>query len=234
MGRLTRRKDKRFVTPLNLFIGIVFLLFFISIGLTVAINFRPLYYADIKWLGLEQSSGLTEAVIKQNYNALIDYCSPFYFGELKFPSLPASASGISHFAEVKVIFNFFYITGLITAILLFVLLIFKKKKEDHQFLLTSSITTAIIPLFIFIISLINFSFVFEIFHKITFRNDDWLFDSDTDPIIQLLPEKYFMQCSFIIIGFVLLGSLIQYLSYRRIKRNKKEVPLFKSKVNYYY
>ena len=31
-------------------------------------------------------------------------------------------------------------------------------------------------------------------HKILFNNDDWLFDYETDPIIYLLPEEFFLTC----------------------------------------
>lgn len=225
---------KRMITPINILIGVLFLLFLISLGLIVAINFRPLYYADIKWLGLEKSSGLAAEVIRQNYDALIDYNSPFYFGELSFPSLPASATGISHFVEVKLIFNFFYIMGAITFILLIGLLIYKKKKDDYQFLLTSSITTVLIPILVLLACIIDFERVFLLFHTIVFSNEDWLFDPVTDPIITLLPETFFMQCAFIIIGFVLIGSLIQFLVYLHKKKSNFNVPLLKSKVNYYY
>lgn len=223
-----------FVTPANILIGILSLIFFISLGLIVAINFRPLYYADIKWLNLEQASGLNADVIRLNYDALIDYCSPFHFGTLSFPSLAASESGISHFAEVKVIFNFFFIAGIVSLVLLLILFSLKKKKDDHQFLLTSSITTVALPLILGIACLINFELIFELFHKIAFRNNDWLFDPITDPIILVLPETFFMQCAFIIIGFVLLGSLAQFLFYLHYKRSRKEEPLMKPKVNYFY
>lgn len=227
-------KKKAKLTPVNILIGILFLLFLISLGLIVAINFRPLYYADIDWLGLENASGLSESTIRLNYDALIDYCSPFYFGELEFPTLPASASGISHFAEVKVIFNFFYLVGLISFLLLIILIIYKKKKGDFQYLITSAITMIILPLIVLIGSLINFDYAFHLFHRIVFRNDDWLFDPDTDPIITLLPQTFFMQCAFIIIAFVLIGSAVQLLLYFRLKKKNRRIPLISRRQNYYY
>lgn len=235
MGVHSRIKKKtRPVAFINIMIGISFLIFLISLGLIVAINFRPLYYANIKWLDLEASSGLTSSIIRQNYNALIDYNSPFFFGELSFPSLPASASGLSHFVEVKQIFMFFYIAGLISLALSVVFIIYKKRKDDYQYLLTSSITTVVVPLILLIFSILNFKTVFLLFHKIVFRNDDWLFDPNTDPIINLLPEAYFMQCAFVIIGFVLIGSIIQFVLYLYNKKSHKATPLVQQKFNYYY
>lgn len=202
----------------GVFTGILFTLFFISAGLIAAINFRPLYYADIKLLNLEAESGLSASVIKENYDALIDYCSPFYKGELSFPSLPASESGLSHFAEVKVLFNFFYISGLVTLILLIGIIIYERKKKNHEYLLISSITMILLPFICLIGSAIDFSKTFELFHRIAFSNDDWLFDPVTDPVINILPESFFLQCALIIIFAVLIGSLILYLRYRSYRR----------------
>ncbi len=228
------RNKSTFFTLQNIFIGILFLIFLISLGLIVAINFRPLYYANIKWLNLEANTGLSANIIRLNYDALIDYNSPFYFGELSFPTLPASASGLSHFVEVKQIFMFFYIAGLVSMALLIGFIIYKKRKDDYQYLLTSSITTVVIPLILFILCMINFNTVFLLFHKLVFRNDDWMFDPFTDPIINLLPEAFFMQCAFIIIGFVLIGSILQYGFYLYHKRKHKTSSLIKPKFNYYY
>ena len=65
----------------DLFIGIIFTLLFISIGVVFTINFRPLYYMDIKLLNIESNSGLAKEEIVKNYNTLIDYSSPLKKGE---------------------------------------------------------------------------------------------------------------------------------------------------------
>jgi len=57
-----------------------------------------------------------------------------------------------------------------------------------------------------------------IFHKIFFRNDYWIFDYTTDPVITILPESFFMHCFMMIIVIVVVISLIMYLIYRK-KRN---------------
>ena len=76
------KKKAHPVTFLNIIIGILFLIFLISLGLIVAINFRPLYYANIKWLNLEASTGLSPNIIRLNYDALIDYLSQHYLLQL--------------------------------------------------------------------------------------------------------------------------------------------------------
>lgn len=215
-------------------IGILFFLSFLSIGLLLAIHFRPLYYLNINWLDLEASSGFSKAVIRENYDALIDYCSPFFTGDLAFPSLQSSVSGISHFAEVKVIFNVIYITGFISSILCVLSIVYKRKRREYNYLIVSSVTGVVLPVLLGIACLINFNAIFTLFHKLVFSNNDWMFDPETDPIIKLLPEAYFMQCAFIIMGIILIGCLTLYLFYYRCNKNKPKDRLIPRKINYYY
>ena len=197
----------------NIGIGVLFFIFFATLGTVLVINFGALYRFDVKHLNIEAISGYSYDVIMENYNALIAYCSPFFFGKLEFPTLPASASGLSHFAEVKIIFNGCYILMGLSFILLCIFIIRKRKHHDFHYLKTASITSILIPILIGLGMSINFDKVFVIFHKIFFRNDDWLFDPATDPVITILPEDYFMHCAIVIVAVVILGSLALYLAY---------------------
>lgn len=233
MRHRRHRTNKPNIT-IDIGIGILFTLFLVSLGLIIAINLRFLYYADIKWFNLEEKTGLSYQTIKENYNALIDYCSPFYQGKLVFPSLAASASGLSHFAEVKVIFNFFYIMFAVTTVALIAIIIIKHKRQNYRFYLVSSITSIVLPVITLAACAIDFETTFYIFHKIFFRNDDWMFDPNTDPIILLLPESYFLQGALIIAAIILLGSLILFLLYHYQKKKHQPISLLKRKMNYYY
>ena len=214
--------------PTDVLIGVIFTLLFLSLGLIFTINLRLLYYMDISILDIPKTSGIAAEVIVENYNALIDYCSPFYRGELKFPSLPASTEGLIHFEEVKNIFVSFYIIGLITLIAGIVIIVYKAKKKDKSYLRVSSITTLVLPLVVGGAIALNFDKAFVVFHKIFFRNDYWLFDPVTDPVINILPSEYFMHCAIVIILFLLFGSLTLYLcsnigqkrTYQRFKNKK--------------
>ncbi len=214
--------------------GIFFTFALIALGLALAINLRPLYYLNISWLELEQASGLNAVVIKENYNALIDYCSPFFFGELSFPSLRASESGLSHFAEVKTIFNIIYIVGAVSLLLCVISFIIKIKNKEYKFLRTAAITAIVLPVIVVVASLINFEALFNLFHRVVFSNDDWIFNPATDPIITLLPENYFMQCALIIAFIVILGAAVAFIAYMTRKKKAKEVRLLPRKQNYYY
>ena len=59
-----------------------------------------------------------------------------------------------------------------------------------------------------------------IVHKIFFRNDYWVFDYRTDPVILALPEQLFMLLSIIIIVFLfVVCGLIKYTYYKMKKSN---------------
>lgn len=229
-----RKKRRTYALPINIGIGILFLLFFISLGLILAINLRFLYYADIKWFHLEEASGLSYQEIKTNYNALIDYCSPFFHGDLVFPTLAASATGLSHFAEVKVIFNAFYFIFAITFVLLVGIILWKRKKKQYQYLRVAGITSLALPLLVGIGCMINFNAAFTAMHKIFFANDDWLFDPNTDPIITLLPEAFFLQCAIVIIAVVITGCIFLLIRFHTLKKYANRPPLIQPKVNYFY
>lgn len=201
----------------DIFIGIVFTLLFISIGVVFTINFRPLYYLDVELLNIPENSGYTKEEVIANYDALIDYSSPLFNGNLSFPTLESSPSGLQHFEEVKDIFMLFYGLGVVTLIITVSIIIYKSKKRDISYLAVSSITAIILPLVTGLLLAIDFDTVFVIFHKIFFSNDYWLFDPATDPVINILPSNFFLHCALIIIASILLGSLILYIVYLRLK-----------------
>ena len=125
-------KTTRKFTFKNIIIGIIFTLFFISFGVIFTVNFRPLYYYDIDYLQISENSAYDKEVIIRNYDALIDYNSPFYKGELKLPDLTSSKEGLQHFVEVKNIFVAFYYIALISFILCLLIVLYKRKQKDYK------------------------------------------------------------------------------------------------------
>lgn len=212
----------------DVFIGVIFTLLFISIAVVITINFRPLYYFDIDHLRVADSSGLTKEVIRENYDALIDYSSPFFKGELRFPTLAASESGLFHFTEVKNIFTGFYILGAITLAFGVVIIVQKHKNKDFSYLLVSSVTAIVLPSLLALFLSIDFDRTFVIFHKLFFNNDYWLFDPATDPVITILPDTFFMHCAIMIIVLVVLMSLL-FLTVYLVKRQHSGIKYRRSK-----
>lgn len=206
----------------DFFIGILCLFLFIGIGLNIAIFFRPLYEWDISYLSLEDYSGFSRAKILENYHALIDYCSPFFTGDLIFPSMEISAPALTHFAKVK---RLFLIFDFLACASFFILLFFffrsrAQKKKNASCLLTAGITASAIPVFLGICCGIFWDQTFVLFHKIFFPGDYWIFDWNKDPIIRILPDTFFLQCAVLIIGTVLLFSLFLIITgIRQLRRH---------------
>ena len=208
-------------TIVTFFAGILFLMVFISIGLSVVLFYRPFYYMEINRLNIEKTSGYSKDEIKENYNTLIDYCSPFSDKTLTFPTFSSSKEGLIHFEEVKQIINLILLSGFISFLLLIIIILQKKKAEDFHYLRSSALITIILPLFVLLVSSINFDKTFIIFHKIAFRNDYWVFSPETDPIIKILPQAFFLDAALLIAVFIILGSICLEISYRILKKSNR-------------
>ena len=207
----------------------------LAVGLYIAVNFRALYYLNISWFDLPAKSGYNAVIIRENYDALIDYCCPFFTGPLVFPSIPSSASAISHIDEVKTIFNIIYITGAMSFITTVVAFVLKHRNGSFVYLRTCAICAAVLPVFVSLFSLISFDTLFYLFHKLMFNNDDWIFDPVTDPIINMLPESFFAQCAILIVLVMLIGAGLAYFFYRRrLKYFRDNQTLRPAKKNYIY
>lgn len=204
----------------NIFIGILFTIFFICLSIFAVIHFRPLYYFDINYLNIESMSGYSKDIILENYNSLMDYCSPFYHGSLVFPSLSITDAAYVHFERVKKIFDGSFYIGCILFFILIGIMIYKYRKKDFSYLKISSIVIFILPSLLGAACGINWDNTFILFHKIFFKGDHWLFDWDTDQIIRILPDTYFLHCAICMIGIVLLGSLITFLCHLYTKKHK--------------
>ena len=57
-----------------------------------------------------------------------------------------------------------------------------------------------------------------------FSNDYWLFDERTDPVINILPDEFFLHCALLIILLILAASLIMGLIYLRQKKRRSGGP----------
>ena len=67
----------------------------------------------------------------------------------------------------------------------------------------------------------NFDRFFVMFHGVFFNNDAWIFNPATDPIINVLPETFFLHC--FILFFILLEIfylLPIYFGKRALKKER--------------
>jgi integral membrane protein (TIGR01906 family) len=211
----------------DVILSLLIMLVILSASVIFTLNFRQLYYFDINYLGIEQSSGLPKDEIIENYNALIDYNSMFNNSSLEFPTLAMSEHGRIHFSEVKQIFvgfEYFFLGALVLAV---VGIIAKCRKKHFDFMTLTGIFTIVIPVVLGSIIALNWDWFFITFHKIAFNNNYWLFDPATDPVINILPDAFFMHCALLILLLTLIGGavfLIIGFSKRKRQRHNCELP----------
>ena len=95
------------------------------------------------------------------------------------------------------------------------------REREIRFLKVCSIVSIVIPMILVFVTIIDFDGLFVLFHKIAFNNDDWIFDARLDPVINILPEEFFMLCLVVIAGTVILGACVTMGIYLYKKRKKK-------------
>ncbi len=122
-----------------------------------------------------------------------------------------------HMAEVRDIFVALYrmrIAAVVLLVLALAVLIATKAGirrifRYFQFCLVAFLAVAAV---LGIIVAVNFSQAFVVFHHIFFNNDQWLFDPNTDLMINMLPEGLFMDFTVkILVCFVLLLAVVELI-----------------------
>ncbi len=204
---MNRKKD--------IFLALLLTLFIICFAITCVVFFKPLYYFDIDYLNISQMTNLSKDIIKENYDVLIQYQSLFFKGSLNLPDFVMSQSGRIHFEEVKRIFEWIQMTMIVSGSLSFLMIYQNVKNKEYDFLKFASLFSVGIPAVIGLLASLDFNKAFVIFHQIVFRNDFWIFDYTTDPVITILPEAFFMHCFMLIIFIVMMLSGIMYFIYRK-------------------
>lgn len=205
----------------DILLAIINMVFIITFAICLTVFIRQLYYFDIGYLNIDHTSGMSVDIIKKNYDILIDYQSVFYQGTLSLPNFIMSEGGRIHFEEVKKIFEIIQVMCVVSGVLAIIGNARKLKKGYVLHLHLTSILTLVTPSAIGLLASIDFDQAFIIFHRIFFRNDFWIFDVASDPVITILPQIFFMHCFIMIIVIVLILSGISYMIYRiQIKKEK--------------
>lgn len=209
----------------GIFILAVFL-FILTVSISLPIYHRYFYFLQIDSLQIIEDSGYSKQVIKDAFNDVMNYLTipwaEFATGELIY-----SAEGKAHFADCKKLFNLNAIVLLLSSVTIVVLLVLHRKKRIKLLnifgfnpALYSAILAITLPLLLGGIIAIDFGRAFEVFHKLFFYGkDNWVFDTDLDQIINILPQEFFMNCAiFIGVGiFVISSAIIIYSIINKLK-----------------
>ena len=204
----------------NLILAFSMSLFIITSIVKFTVLFKSLYYFDIKHLNIPILSGMSEEEIKLNYDYLIKYNTSYRDYEFNMPTLKSSIQGKIHFEEVRDVFKVLnkinIISGVISVLGIYIVL----KKKEIKIIKYAGIISILIPIFLLIPITIQFEKSFEIFHRLIFNNDYWIFDPSKDPVINMLPAEFFLHCGVVILtGILIFSSII--LTIYKILKNKR-------------
>lgn len=204
----------------NLILAFSMSLFIITSIVKFTVVFKPLYYFDIKHLNIPILSGMSEEEIKLNYDYLIKYNTSYRDYEFNMPTIKSSIQGKIHFEEVRDVFKVLnkinIISGVISVLGIYIVL----KKKEIKIIKYAGIISILIPIFLLIPITIQFEKSFEIFHRLIFNNDYWIFDPSKDPVINMLPAEFFLHCGVVILtGILIFSSII--LTIYKILKNKR-------------
>ncbi|MBE5936154.1 MAG: TIGR01906 family membrane protein [Lachnospiraceae bacterium] len=198
-------------------IGIVFTIFFISVGFIFALNSNTLYYNDVDLLELESVASLDKELIKQNYDEIVSYIKPTSDSKLKLSNFNLSNTAKTHLNEVKNIYRLIYILAIFSGLCTFIIAFMKIRQRDYSFLLISSIVSTIIP-FVF---LSGFATKFkDSFTKLCdgiFKNSTWQLKEKADPVVAILPERYFQHSAISIFSFALVCGLCMLILWKGLR-----------------
>ncbi len=207
----TLREPSRMLTVL---LSAVIALLLLTASIAVPILCRPFYYAHIGPLELEARTGLTEEEIRTAYDEMLDYClgaEEFSTGVLRW-----SESGKSHFTDVRGLFllDLRLMAGSAgLAALIPLLFRYVLKKRPARILGRGPCFWAgagLGGLFLIVggLAALDFDRAFVVFHSVFFPGkDNWLFDPAVDQIINILPERFFMDCAILILAVLIVGCI---------------------------
>jgi integral membrane protein (TIGR01906 family) len=164
---------------------------------------------------------LSEKELLHNFDQLMRYLNLPWVETLKMTDFPVSTNGALHFYEVKRLFLVNYGVLLVTVIPSIVYVRHLNKQQRLWTMIQPFRIAVVVPIVIAFLMAVNFDRFFVLFHGVFFNNDAWIFNPATDPIINVLPETFFLH-SFILF-FVLLEIfylLPIYFGKRALKKER--------------
>ncbi|WP_125771717.1 TIGR01906 family membrane protein [Companilactobacillus furfuricola] len=178
--------------------SIVLALFLFTLAITVTILASyAIFKFDIHHYYLDQEANLSSSKLMHNYNQMMNYLINPFHNQFQLDDFRSSINGRTHFADVKKLFMLNFGVFILSGIYVF----FRRKKRAH--FNKAFLYIAIVGAILVVLMALDFDDFFIMFHKVLFRNNDWLFDPSLDPIIDVLPDEFFVQC------FVLFFALFE-------------------------
>ncbi|RYL93852.1 TIGR01906 family membrane protein [Sporolactobacillus sp. THM7-4] len=195
-------------------------LFIICASVLLTLLFKPLYYFDIQYLNIEHLSNMNRSIIIENYDYMIHFLINPVPQEFHLPSLNYSRHGQVHFQDVKKIFTFIDLLLILTGMFSASGIYFNIKNKNFQFLKSASAALILFTIVPSILFLLDFNTAFIMFHQLFFRNNYWVFDPATDPVITILPETFFLHAALLVLGLIFTGILALLIACKILSKTK--------------
>lgn len=191
--------------------NLLFLLFSIISALSLAVSITILagggiYRLYLNFNDLATPVGLTKSQLLENIDHMMGYLISPFQNILAFPHFSSSEGALQHFAEVKHLMLFNFVLSIIAIVFIIWQSRAIKKKGERLLRLAWLKLAYYFPILMLFFVVVAFDKLFVLFHQIFFRNDLWLFNPATDPIIYVLPQGLFM--IYFIVGLVTYLLLI--------------------------
>lgn len=196
-----------------------------SLTISIELNsYNKNYY--IKSYGkynIEQATSLSIDKLSEITDGIISYLKGNGGDELLSPYF--NEREILHMRDVQELFDLSRAIKW-TSIFISILIIFYFYRKGEKILLGKTLCLGLFSNHI-VLSILaflaakDFNKYFTYFHLIFFTNDLWILDPNTDLMIQMLPEEFFMKMAVnIMLCFFILLAILQIVGYIFIKKGK--------------
>jgi integral membrane protein (TIGR01906 family) len=210
--------------PILLFTGFI----------AIAINSQWLYEHSFNTYDVGQTTGLEPAELEKAAGEIITY----FNSPEEFLSVTVIKDGVdfvlfnekevAHMKDVKALIwlDYYVLIGIGIYVLAYIgVNIFLRQKEHHHRLALSAIygsgLTLGLILLLGIIAATNFNAFFTAFHLISFANDFWLLDPNTDYLIMMFPGGFWEDCViFLAVAIAGTAAIAGIASWLYLKRGK--------------
>ena len=215
---------------ISLLFAVLLLFLILTAAISLPIYIRPFYYAHIDAMDLSALSGFPKEEIVRSYDAVLDYLTlPGHaFGT---GVMAHSSEGAAHFADCKRLFSLNSAVFLTSGAGLLVLTLLRRRLGPYRLgrrpaAFYGGVCAILLPLVVGGLAAVNFDRAFVVFHHIFFPGkDNWLFDRETDQIITVLPQEFFLHCAVLIgAGLLVFASIAIVLSLVLQKREILPAP----------
>lgn len=222
----------------NTFIyGLSFVLLALTFSIAIPILWRDFYYLHIDLLNIVKATGVSRSDLIYSFNKLMD--SLVFYKEFGEGVFEYSVSGMNHFLDCRILFTLDLVTLPISFVVFLVYFILIKTKKiivyrpaGMSILFYASFVPILLLGALAIYALIDVNSAYTFFHAVLFPGkDNWVFNPRTDPIINALPEQFFLDCGILIFSVLLLVLLVVII-YNIVKKVKsRSLKIYKAKAN---